>query len=101
MNFTIWLLFSRSKASSSYGRIQHLLCQGYRKDNISRPSEIPGVCETHKSSHVLSITSWPWTHVLPLLGKARERMMIDLILDCGIFLPIENASGSYYQLSGK
>ena len=43
----------------------------------------------------------PWTRVLTLMGKEGERTMVDLILDCGIFLHIESGYDSYYQLSGK
>jgi telomerase reverse transcriptase len=35
------------------------------------------------------------------MGKEGERTMIDLILDCGIFLPVENTYGTFHQLSGK
>jgi len=35
------------------------------------------------------------------MGKDGERTMMDLILDCGIFLPVRSGHGSYYQLSGK
>jgi telomerase reverse transcriptase len=91
------------------GRLQHLLCQGYRKDVSSHSvrrdenfsTTIPGVNLTYPNSHVTSIKGWPWPQVLGLLGQAGERIMVDLILDCGIFLPIENANGSYHQLSGE
>jgi hypothetical protein len=35
------------------------------------------------------------------MGKQGEKAMIDLILDCGIYLSIESGRGSYHQLSGK
>ena len=35
------------------------------------------------------------------MGKQGERVMVDLILDCGIFLPVEAGCGSYHQLSGQ
>ncbi|PQE12601.1 Telomerase reverse transcriptase protein [Rutstroemia sp. NJR-2017a BBW] len=107
VDFTIWLLFQKSPSMN--GRLQHLLCQGYRKDVSSHSvrrdenfsTTIPGVNLTYPNSHVTSIKGWPWPQVLGLLGQAGERIMVDLILDCGIFLPIENASGSYHQLSGQ
>lgn len=43
----------------------------------------------------------PWPQVLTLMGREGERAMIDLILDCGIFLPIKNGLGSFHQLSGE
>jgi telomerase reverse transcriptase len=43
----------------------------------------------------------PWTQVLTLMGREGERTMIDMILDCGVFISIEAGTGSYHQLSGK
>lgn len=53
------------------------------------------------NSHVTAMKAWPWPHVLALLGKVGERVMVDLIVDCGIFPEIENTNGNYYQLSGE
>jgi len=70
----------------------------YRNERII--SAIPGVISTYPNSHVTSIKASPWPQVLALMGKEGERMMIDLILDCGVFLPVRSGRGSYYQLSG-
>jgi telomerase reverse transcriptase len=43
----------------------------------------------------------PWPVILALMGKEGQRMMIDLILDCGIFVAVESGHGNYFQLSGK
>jgi telomerase reverse transcriptase len=101
IDFTIWLLFSKARN----GRVQHLLCQGFKKDfSIHRDavvtSAIPGLVSTYPNSHVTSMKAEPWPPVLTLMGKEGEKTMIDLILDCGIFLYIENARGSYQQLCG-
>lgn len=64
-------------------------------------SSIPGLISIFPNSHVTDMKASPWPQVLGLMGKEGERTMIDLILDCGIFLPIENARGSYHQLSGR
>ncbi|KAK5002467.1 Telomerase reverse transcriptase, partial [Cryomyces antarcticus] len=42
----------------------------------------------------------PWSNLLPLLGNGGDRIMIDLILDCGIFIPVEGGAGNLQQLSG-
>jgi hypothetical protein len=34
------------------------------------------------------------------MGKEGERAMIDLIVDCGVFLAVENGCGIYRQMSG-
>lgn len=88
--------------------MQHLLCQGFRKDVSARSvrrdehitSGIPGVHSVYPNSHVTSMKAAPWPQVLALMGKEGERTMIDLLLDCGIFLPLESGRGNYHQLSG-
>lgn len=98
-----------SKTSAANGRAQHLLCQGFRKDVSSRSvyrdenvtSTIPGVVSIYPNSHVTNMKASPWPEILALMGKEGERVMIDLMLDCGIFVPIESSRGSYHQLSGQ
>jgi hypothetical protein len=51
--------------------------------------------------HVTAMKGSPWTQVLVLMGKEGEKIMIDLILDCGIFVAIESGQGNYHQLSGR
>ena len=43
----------------------------------------------------------PWTQVLTIMGQEGERAMIDLILDCGVYVNVESGRGTYHQLSGK
>ncbi|KAG0650734.1 Telomerase reverse transcriptase [Hyphodiscus hymeniophilus] len=107
VDFVIWITLS--KAITPNGRPQHLLCQGFRKDVSARSvcrdematSSIPGVISTYPNDHVAAMKASPWAEVLALMGREGERMMIDLILDCGIFVPIESGRGSYHQLSGQ
>ncbi len=103
----IWLLFTKDRAST--GWVKHLLCQGFQKDisagSVHRgdgaASAIPGVLSVHPNDHVISIKAGLWPHVLALMGKEGERAMIDLLLDCGIFLVVESGHGTYHQLSGE
>lgn len=107
IDFCIHLIFLKKKNSKD--KIQHLLCQGFQRDATTRHvnrgeqaiSNIPGVVSIHPNHHVASMKSWPWPQVLALFGKQGEMMMVDLILDCGIFVLVENTYGSYYQLSGE
>jgi telomerase reverse transcriptase len=107
VDIAIWMLFSKAHASN--GRVHHLICQGFRKDLSSRSvhrgenvtSAIQGVISTYPNSHVTSLKAWPWPEILALLGKEGERVMIDLILDCGIFLRLGSGHGNYHQLSGQ
>lgn len=70
----------------------------HRNENITLG--IPSVLSVHPNSHVVAMKAAPWPQVLALMGKEGERAMIDLLLDCGIFLPVENGRGNYHQLSG-
>jgi telomerase reverse transcriptase len=69
------------------------------RDDIT--SAIPGLQSTYPNSHVTSMKSRPWPQVLLLMGKEGERAMIDLILDCGIFLDVGSGRGVYHQLCGR
>jgi telomerase reverse transcriptase len=64
-------------------------------------SAIPGVVSTYPNHLVTAIKCTPWPQLLALLGKEGERVMIDLILDCGIFQSVESGRGNYFQLSGR
>lgn len=106
VDFAIWLLFQKSRTPT--GRVQHLLCQGFRKNVNSRTihkdghvtAAIPGVLSVHPNDHVAAMKSSPWTEVLALMGQEGERVMIDLILDCGVYVCIDAGSGIYHQLNG-
>lgn len=100
MDFVIWLLFSREKAPSK--RPQHLLCDGFRKGvaQHASASSIQGLYSLYFNERVANIKQAPWPQLLHLLGKSGEGMMINLLLDCSIFLPVEAGQGNYYQLSG-
>ena len=62
---------------------------------------IPGVVSTYPNSHVTSMKTKPWSQILLLMGKEGEKMMVDLILDCGIFVKTDSGSGVYHQLCGQ
>lgn len=70
-----------------------------RDENLT--SAIPGVLSTHLNTHATALKASPWPQILMLMGKEGEKTMIDLILDCGIYVAVESGQGSYYQLSGK
>ena len=42
-----------------------------------------------------------WSNVLKVLGRAGDHIMIDLILDCGLFVGVKVGKDSFYQLSGS
>lgn len=62
---------------------------------------IPGVVSHYPNSHVSTLKNTLWADVLGLLGKEGERIMLDLILQAGIFVAVESGRDNYYQLCGK
>lgn len=99
IDFVIWLLFSRDKTGSWP---KHLLCDGFRKGvgEGQQASSIPGIFCRFPNSHVKVLKETPWPQVLALLGQSGERVMIDLLLDCSIYVAVQTGFGNYYQLSG-
>lgn len=101
VDFCIWLLFSRETAPGRWPK--HLICDGYRRtkqdgDHIS--STIPGIFQYFPNTSVGALKDTPWTQVLALLGQSGERVMIDLLVDCSIYLEVQSGYRNYFQLSG-
>ena len=67
--------------------------------NASGVSSIPGVVSVHPNSHVNQTKGPLWTRVLTLLGRDGQEVMIDLLVDCAIFVALDDA-GNFHQLSG-
>lgn len=42
-----------------------------------------------------------WTSLFNLLGKDSEIIMLGLVLDCAVFLSVEQGKDNYYQVSGQ
>lgn len=101
VDFIIWLLFSREVMPSA--RPHHLLCDGFRKQVGPRqqPCSIQGLYNVYPNERVAALKQAPWPQLLSLMGKAGEGMMINMLLDCAIFLPIDVGQSKYYQLSGR
>ncbi|PSR90444.1 hypothetical protein BD289DRAFT_481688 [Coniella lustricola] len=102
IDFIIWLLFSRGDKLNT--RPHHLLCDGFRRDATARrhgiPSAIHGLYSLYFNERVAALKQTPWPQLLQLLGKSGELIMINLLLDCSIFLHVDTGRGNYYQLSG-
>ncbi|KJZ73514.1 hypothetical protein HIM_07070 [Hirsutella minnesotensis 3608] len=99
IDFVVWLLFKRSKTRPS-----HLLCDGFRQglgESALKSTTIPGICSLHPNPHVEALKQAPWPHLLALLGKSGHQIMIDLLVDCSLFVPVEAGFGNFYQLCGN
>jgi hypothetical protein len=41
-----------------------------------------------------------WCRLHALLGPGGDRIIMDMLLECAIFCPVEGGTANYYQLSG-
>lgn len=105
--FVIWLLFRRHQPPA---KPQHLLCQGFErlsgataqtgiKENAV--AGIPGVVYQYANKHVQALTNSTWCTLLSLLGRGGDLIMVDLLLECCLFIPVVNGSKGLSQLSGE
>ncbi|TQS32464.1 hypothetical protein Golomagni_07219 [Golovinomyces magnicellulatus] len=102
VDFCIWLLFSRESVAGRWPK--HLICDGFRRtkqDGNHVSSTIPGIFQYFPNASVVALKDIPWTQVLALLGQSGERIMIDLLVDCSVFLEVESGYRNYYQLNGR
>ncbi|KAJ6790258.1 hypothetical protein PWT90_09861 [Aphanocladium album] len=100
IDFVIWLLFSRD--NSGVIGPKHLLCDGYRRsaNENAGPEMIPGVFSRFPNDQVASLKASPWPQLLALLGQSGEKIMINMLVDCSIFVAIEFGLNNFYQISG-
>jgi telomerase reverse transcriptase len=62
---------------------------------------IPDVFSLYPNGRFKALKAAPWPHILALLGQSGEAIMIDLLLDCSIFIAVEAGFQNYYQLNGQ
>ncbi|KAF4455059.1 telomerase reverse transcriptase [Fusarium austroafricanum] len=101
VDFVVWLLFSRD--SQVGRRPKHLLCDGFRKTvgpDDQGTSNIPGLFSLFPNSNIQALREPPWPQLLALLGKAGEKIMINLLVDSSIYLAVEAGFSNYHQLTG-
>ena len=84
-----------------------MLCQGIARSSTTwqsgnRPttSSIPGLATTYTNEYAETLRGPAWNGILKLLGDGGDKVLIDLLLNCGLFVPSDKEQGVYYQLSG-
>ncbi|KAG8165152.1 hypothetical protein KVR01_005427 [Diaporthe batatas] len=97
----IWVLFDKKAIPRAKPR--HLLCDGFCRQAGPRQQScsIPGVYITAPNERVAALKQAPWPQLLLLLGKAGPKIMINILVECAVFLPVEVGQNNYYQLSGS
>ena len=61
---------------------------------------IPGVLSRYPNDQVASLKAAPWPQLLGLLGQSGEKIMINLLVDCALFIPVAAGLNNFYQVSG-
>ncbi|KAK5108265.1 hypothetical protein LTR62_008649 [Meristemomyces frigidus] len=103
VSFVLWKLFSKPR---NHRRVSHLLCRGYQRSAtasdgvalIPVPS-IPGVVSNGQKSYSDTLRQPPWNALPALLGRKAESVISNMLIDCGIFVPVGKTS-NLLQLSG-
>ncbi|KXT00977.1 hypothetical protein AC578_8192 [Pseudocercospora eumusae] len=104
VDFVIWALFRRQPGNF---RPQHVLCQNYQRfvtahDTGPGPEivqGIPGIYSNGPHENVEILKGHPWEALPDLVGRAAERIIGDMLIECGIFQPVEDSS-NFIQISG-
>ena len=107
VDFAIWLLFNR--LHRDVNRPPHLLCHGYQRAQVPRSANenhgalagIPGIVARYPNNNVSTLKNGAWSSLLALLGQEGDRIMLDILLHCGLFVLCSGGNGSCYQLCGK
>lgn len=60
---------------------------------------IPGVYSNGPHENVDTLKNHPWTAVPDVLGRGAERIVADMLMECGLFAPIGDAN-NFVQISG-
>ncbi|MCJ1384110.1 hypothetical protein MMC17_007226 [Xylographa soralifera] len=106
VNFAILSLFNKIYRQSH--KPSHVLCHGYQRVFTPREScddhgtmvGIPGLVSLYPNAQVATMKDAAWSSILKVLGKAGDQIMLDMILDCGLFVEVEVGKNNFYQLSG-
>lgn len=103
MDFVIWRLFRRS----TFYRPSHLLCHGFQRSNAQvrdgpqkTAHAIPGLVSHYRNTSVETLKGPLWCRLHAVLGQGGDIIMLDTLLDCGLFSPVQGDRGNFIQLSG-
>ncbi|KAI9728984.1 MAG: hypothetical protein M1828_000069 [Chrysothrix sp. TS-e1954] len=107
VDFVVWRLFNRVYPSEH--RPPHVLCHGVQRISTTHnvglgafaSSSMPGLTCMFPNEHLEQVKNPLWSKVLNSLGVGGDRIMMDLLTHCGVFVPLEHESARYYQLSGR
>ncbi|KAJ8127025.1 hypothetical protein O1611_g6612 [Lasiodiplodia mahajangana] len=92
VEYVVRTIFNREKSAKWP---DHLLCNGFRRNGGL------GLRAVRSNHYVESLQQPPWPQLLALMGVSGERIMIDLLLDCAIFVYVDAGVNNVCQISGR
>ncbi|PHH59478.1 hypothetical protein CDD81_3168 [Ophiocordyceps australis] len=101
VDFVIWLLFKRATSQTSLPK--NVLCHGFRRrlrEGESCNTTIPGLYSFYANPYVEALKQPPWPQLLALLGQSGHKIMVDLLLDCSLFVTLQAGINNYIQIAG-
>jgi len=86
----------------------HILCHGFLRCGAANPdalrepdpTTIPGLLINSPNDYVRRLRTKPWNLLPSLLGKESSKVLNELFIECGIFLPLGHGQGNLLQISG-
>jgi hypothetical protein len=105
VEFVIWRLF---RQHTSGHRPPHVLCHGYYYDGLGDVrTSVKAKVETNRedisldrNEHVERLKGDAWAGLTKLVGSKGTVTLIQLLQNCGIFIPLENEKNNLMQISG-
>ena len=98
VDFTIWLLFNRIHHDTY--RPPHILCHGFQRARSQVTMQNDRVVVSHANSNVQLLKGTDWQVVLNLLGKEGDKLMLDMLIGCDLFVSLSHGVGNLHQISG-
>ncbi|KAI0841960.1 hypothetical protein F5Y06DRAFT_164723 [Hypoxylon sp. FL0890] len=92
LEYVVRTLFAREKVEPWP---KHLLCNGFSRNRGL------GLRQIRPNQHFEILKQQPWPQLLALMGESGERIMMDLLLDCAMFVPVKAGANNLCQISGK
>jgi telomerase reverse transcriptase len=103
VDFAIWSLF---KCHTGSYRPSHLLCHGFQRSagganggEAKAVHGVPGIYTTNDNPHVTELKDSSWSCLPELLGRGAERILGEMLMNCGLYRPIDDGS-NVRQLCG-
>jgi telomerase reverse transcriptase len=78
-------------------RPSHVLCDGFQRPpgtggEARAVPGIPGIFAKGENPHVQELRSRPWSALPELLGRGAERILSEMLMNCGLYRPVHDSS---------